>query len=818
MADSLSLTAKLFFDGSQAVSGMGKVRAAFGGMTEQVQKTKDGLKQAGEGFKGIGFAAAGVKLGVGAAIKRMASFESAMGAVKAKLGEEARPAFQMLEKEAMRLGAVTQFTAAEAAKGMEELAAGGMEPAEIMKAIGPVLNTAAAEGMNLGDAAQIVSQNMNAFGKEAGGAAHVADVLAAVSGATSSSILSLQEGLKYAAGTARQAKVPFEQTVAILGALSDVGLEGSLAGTAFQNAIVRMSQKAKDGKVAVGKMNVPLKYTKEGTMDAKQTFLDMVAALATIKNPMNKVQAAMETFGIRGKGVALAFEAISKEKVDKLFVKLGSTVDGASARMAKLRMEGVHGDFITLSSAIDGAAIALGKMFRPQVRAIAQGMTGFFSDAYKAMELFGQGVSTTDNRFWGLNKTAVEVVRGFREGWAGAKDVVSGFVSVISFVGKAISAVLNPAQALFGPKGGSMGVGNAIAMAMKWGTVAFSLKLVGGALGRVMNIATGSFRALQGVLGGMRTGVGGIVNLLATKFPALGKLAGPLGKLGKGVAAMEKVTAQPVRVVNWDEAGAGIGAGVAPGQLPLPGMGPTPAGRGPAAGPAGWRGRASAAVGTGLAGGGLAVAGGLAANFWITGEGQEASKTLANSALALGAAFGPAGMAVGGIAAGALTLGSKLDELTGASVAVSNYFWDLGKKGRDAAAAVASKAYAASVDIQTIQDQAKALVGFAGRGVAVQTGPGGERKKVTAAMMRESLMRTATAKGSGLTPEQARAVVEGVMKQMGPELAGALARVQLQVKIGEREVAKGVAKAGNESSGRRGEKAAPGTRRRAAAG
>lgn len=809
MADTLSLTAKLFFDGGQAVTEMGKVGTAFKGMGDQYKKTKAGMKEAGEGFKGVGYAMAGIKIGIGASVKRLADFEGAMGGVKAKLGKDARPSFEMLENEAMRLGSVTQFTAAQAANAMEELAAGGMKPAEIMKAIGPVLDTAAAEGMSLADAAKIVSQNLNAFGPAAGGAANVANTLARVSALTSSSILSLQEGLKYAAGTARQAGVPMQQTVAILGALSDVGLEGSLAGTAFQNAILRMSQRAKDGKVEVGDFFAKIEYGKDGVMDAQKTFLNMVAAINKVKDPMKKVQTAQEAFGIRGKGVALAMDALTDEKVADLFTNLEKDTKDAAREMAKLRMEGLQGDMIRLRSAVDGAMISLGKMFRPTAISLLSGFTKFLGDASAAMSLFAKGATFGDSRLAGLNQTAVAVVMGLRRGFNEAKDVFLGFGKAIVWVGKMIGYLVNPSS-IFDPKAGTMGTSNLISMAMKWGAVAISLKLVGSAIGRVSSIATGTFKVLQGVLGGVKTGVGGLVNLLAQKFPAIGKLAGPLGKLGKGVAAIEKITAQPVRVVNWDEAGGVMGGGVSPKQLPLPlGGGPTAAG-----GPGGWRAAASAAMGKTWAGGGLAIAGGLAANTLITGETREATKTLANSALALGAAFGPAGMAVGGVAAAALAFGSKIDEWTGASDKISDAMWNYTKAIRKEAWDAYLRAYEGNVAFKNMQQMSQQLVGFAKRGITEVGVEGGKKRAITAEFMQERLMKFA-AQQKGMTPEQQKAMVEAVMKQMGPELAAAMKNVNLQLNVDGRPVAKGVAGAEQENASRRGQ-AKPGGRGAAA--
>ena len=80
----------------------------------------------------------------------------------------------------------------------------------------------------------------------------------------------LGDGLKYASSAAVAAKVPFEDTAAVIGQLNSAGMQGSMAGTAFQ-AMMRTMGRASE------KFGFQVVRTKDGTMD-------LVATLQNFRN------------------------------------------------------------------------------------------------------------------------------------------------------------------------------------------------------------------------------------------------------------------------------------------------------------------------------------------------------------------------------------------------------------------------------------------------------------------------------------------------------------------------------------------------------
>lgn len=526
--EQVGLSGRLEFEEGAAVRSINRASGAFKNLRISANTAKQGVQNVSAGLAISRVQIAAVSAAGGVAVKKFADFEGQFGAVKAVLGEAQAESFPALRAEALRLGATTAFTAKQSAEAMENLARAGLEPKRILSSIGPVLNAAAAEGMDLGTAADIVASNMKAFGLSAKDATRIADTLAFVSAKTNTNMVGLQEGLKFVGPVARSLKIPLEDTAASLGILADVGLKGSLAGTGLKNALLKISAASKNGVVKIGKYRVAIARTTSGGVDLAGTMANIVTALQNMKSPMDKSNAAMKLLGLRGLGAATAFEALDKKKAGVLFDGLQKTAKGASAEMARMRLDNIHGDFVRLSSAIDGAAIAIGKELAPIIQPLTKRFTEFVSSAQKGTSGF---------------------MTSLKEGISSAAGIIKGVFGEIKTVLDSFGITL----------------GGVIKTGLKFGAVALSAKVLIGTIRRLGLVAKGTFQILKGGLGFAKTGIVGAVSFLSSKFPRLARiLPGGLSKLTSAVSAAEKITAQPVRVVNFDEAG-GIGGTAATG-------------------------------------------------------------------------------------------------------------------------------------------------------------------------------------------------------------------------------------------------------------
>lgn len=194
--------------------------------------------------------------GIGAAsVKTAADFESSMSNVQALSGATGSE-LEQLSNLAKEMGANTQFSASEAADALGYMALAGWDTQQSMNALPGVLNLAAASGMGLAEASDLVTDYLSAFGEEADQAGRMADVLSYAQANSNTTTAGLGEAFKNCAANANAFGLDIEQTTALIGKLSDQGLKGSEAGTALSAVFRDITQKMKDGNITIGKTKI----------------------------------------------------------------------------------------------------------------------------------------------------------------------------------------------------------------------------------------------------------------------------------------------------------------------------------------------------------------------------------------------------------------------------------------------------------------------------------------------------------------------------------------------------------------------------------
>ena len=109
----------------------------------------------------------GIKNLVGNVIELGQNFTSTMSEVSAISGATGED-FEKLEACAREYGATTVFSASNAAEALKYMSLAGWDADQSTSALGGVLNLAAASGMELGAASDMVTDYLSAFAMEAG--------------------------------------------------------------------------------------------------------------------------------------------------------------------------------------------------------------------------------------------------------------------------------------------------------------------------------------------------------------------------------------------------------------------------------------------------------------------------------------------------------------------------------------------------------------------------------------------------------------------------------------------------------------------------
>ncbi|MFP3153138.1 phage tail tape measure protein [Lachnospiraceae bacterium ZAX-1] len=308
---------------------------------------------------------AGITLGVKEVVSTFADFEQKMANVHAITGASVED-FSRLNATAKELGATTVFSASEAADGMTYLGMAGWKTNDIIAAMPGLLNLAAAGATDLGTAADIVSNVMTAFGMEAGEAGRAADIFAAASSNSNTSITMLGESFTYAGALAGTYGYELGEVTTALGLMANQGVRGSMAGTAFQATIQGLADTSGESGEVLEKLGLTLFDTTGKAKPFKNVMNDLRTAFKGLTD-QEKANYATTIAGERGMKGLLAIVNASDEEYNELADSIEKST-GVAEKMANIQMDTLSGGFKLIKSAVEDVYIALGEHLQPYLK------------------------------------------------------------------------------------------------------------------------------------------------------------------------------------------------------------------------------------------------------------------------------------------------------------------------------------------------------------------------------------------------------------------------------------------------------------------
>jgi TP901 family phage tail tape measure protein len=311
----------------------------------------------------------GAGLGVGLVMAPVANtflhFDDAIRMTEAVTGATADE-FERLRENALLLGRTTSFTAAEVANLMGELGKAGFKPDEINDMTAAVLNLARATGTDAVAASGFMAATLRQFSLGAKEATRVADALTVAANLSFNSVTDLGEALKYAGPVAADLGMSLEDTLALLGALGNVGIQGEMAGTTLRRLSTLLAAGGKEFREVFGVETVDAFGNVRQLADVMQDLFTATADLPTALRT-EKFQKFFGLLGITGAS------AISKNvaNVRELREALGNAA-GTAEKTAKKMDAGIGGAFRRAASAAEGTAIALGESLAPALELVGR--------------------------------------------------------------------------------------------------------------------------------------------------------------------------------------------------------------------------------------------------------------------------------------------------------------------------------------------------------------------------------------------------------------------------------------------------------------
>lgn len=322
-----------------------------------------------EGLKAL---ASGIKNVASSAIEVGSSFEASMSQVAATMGitsqeiREGSQAYDLLAAAAKACGESTKYSATEAGEALNYLALAGYDAEKAAATLPKVLDLAAAGGMSLATASDLVTDSMAALGMETSELQNYIDEMAKASQKSNTSVQQLGEATLVCAGAVSSAGVDLETMNTALGVLANNGIKGAEGGTHLRNVLLSLAAPTENAQVQLHTLGVETTTTGGDLRSLEAILIDLNHAMSgmgtaektqAIKNIFNKTDIAAVNALL--KSTTGEFGALYKQIED---------CSGAASNMAETMNDNLKGKLTILGSTLEALGISAYEVFDEELK------------------------------------------------------------------------------------------------------------------------------------------------------------------------------------------------------------------------------------------------------------------------------------------------------------------------------------------------------------------------------------------------------------------------------------------------------------------
>jgi len=363
---------------------------------EKLDKLVGGLKQAGEiagktlvaGLKAAAAAMAAIGAGAVATGKWIkdslnvyADYEDSMKQVQATMGltgVEGEEAFKKLSEAAKEAGASTRFSASESADALNYLALAGYDAEQAIDALPGVLTLAAAGGMDLAKASDLVTDSMAALGLEISDMDSYMDMMARTSQKSNTDVQQLGEGILVAGATMKNAGQELDTLNVMLGVLANRGIKGSEGGTKLRNVIMSLTSPTSAAAKELNSLGISVTDSSGNIREMNEIFEDLDGKLGGLSES-DKMNALSNIFNKQDLAAVNALLSGTGDEMNNLYNELANA-EGAALQMSETMESGLAGSVRSLKSAYEGLQITIGEQFSDMAGEVVGDVTSLVRD------------------------------------------------------------------------------------------------------------------------------------------------------------------------------------------------------------------------------------------------------------------------------------------------------------------------------------------------------------------------------------------------------------------------------------------------------
>ncbi len=429
---------------AQAQAAMTQLQTSLGGVGGAADKTRLTLGGMMHNFKNIGVGVAAITAvhkafqtltdTIKSTVQVNADFEASMSHVKAVSEQNVGftiAQFKEMTAEARRLGSTTRFSAVEAAEGLKFLSMAGLSAKESTQALESTLRLAQAGALELGTAADIVTNIMTAFGASFQDTDRFVNVLAKAAANANTDVEQLAMGMKFVAPIASGLGRSLEETTAAMMTLSNAGIQSAMSGTGLRMLLSTLSKE--NGRTVRELEALGLKF--EDFDPSSNSLVDTLNELRKVSDLPDGASKFMAAFTQRSGAAALVLGKL----VDDVegFERILKDSEGAADQMAQTMDDNLKGAVVLLVSAFKELQLQLGKSgINDALRDVVNGVTEFLNTLNQegGAASFGRdiavGLRSVASILGTISKPFIGVIKIIHELRHALKGIVVGFMAV----------------------------------------------------------------------------------------------------------------------------------------------------------------------------------------------------------------------------------------------------------------------------------------------------------------------------------------------------------------------------------------------------
>lgn len=300
--------------------------------------------------------------------------------------------FDRMARYVRRIGVETKFTAIEVAGAVKFLSMAGMGIETINKSIRPITNLALIGDNDISQIADLATNIQTGYNIKNTSMGSVADILASTVSRSNVNIIEMAESFKMAAGYLCLSGVDFTEASAAIGVLGNMGIKGTMAGTALRAMATRFAKPTKEAREALDRLGV--KFTRMEDIYGKQ--VEKLRPLADIFEDLNKkgaTMADMQTiFGKIGGNAAMMF--VNNYGQLRTLASQNRASQGISSELAQVKQDTTKGLWYQMTSQLTESFMQVYELVEPVIRSTLKDFLAKFNSREFARGLasIGQGV------------------------------------------------------------------------------------------------------------------------------------------------------------------------------------------------------------------------------------------------------------------------------------------------------------------------------------------------------------------------------------------------------------------------------------------